>query len=74
MLALRLGFRLHRMHEMQTIVTDLRGVRLSVCHAAHLGFTERGLFGAAFAQSLWPLVICSCIGAVFSLLPTLVGV
>jgi len=31
------------MHEMQTILTDVRGVCLSVCqsvcHAAHLGFT-----------------------------------
>jgi len=39
------------MREMQTIVTDVRGVcpsvRLSVCHAAQLGFTERGSFGAA---------------------------
>jgi len=26
------------MHEMQTIVTDVRGVCLSVCHAAQLGF------------------------------------
>jgi len=24
--------KLHRMHEMQTIVTDVRGVCLSVCH------------------------------------------
>jgi len=40
------------MHEMQTIVTGVRGVCLymsmSVCHA--------GSFGAAFAKSLWPLV------------------
>jgi len=28
--------RLHRMHEMQTIDTDVRGVSLSVCHAAQL--------------------------------------
>jgi len=26
--------KLHRMHEMQTIVTDVRGVCQSVCHAA----------------------------------------
>jgi len=32
-------FRLHRMHEMQTIVTDVRGVCLSVCRTAQLGFT-----------------------------------
>jgi len=38
--------RLHRVHEMQTIVTDVRGV----CHAA------QGSFGAAFAESLLPLV------------------
>jgi len=31
-------FRLHRMHEMQSILTDVCGVSLSVCHAAHLGF------------------------------------
>jgi len=39
--------KLHRMHEMQTIVTDDRGVCPSVCllvclsvnHAVHLGFT-----------------------------------
>jgi len=27
-------FRLHRMHEMLTIVTDVCGVSVSVCHAA----------------------------------------
>jgi len=52
------------MHEMQTIVTDDRGVCPSVCHAAQLGFTVRGSFGAAFVKSLWPLV-CYC--SVFSL-------
>jgi len=35
-------FKLHRMHEMQPNLTDVRGVCLSVClsvcHAAHLGF------------------------------------
>jgi len=31
--------RLHRMHEMQSILTDVHGVCPSVCHAAHLGFT-----------------------------------
>jgi len=30
-------FRLHRMHEIQAIVSDVRGVCLSVCHAAELG-------------------------------------
>jgi len=28
----------------------------SVCHAAQLGFTVRGSFGAASVKSLWPLV------------------
>jgi len=57
--------RLQRTHDMQTIVTDVRCVCLSVClsvrpsvslyvcHAA-LGFTVRG---AAFVKSLWPLVL-----------------
>jgi len=46
------------MHEMQTIVTDVRGVSvsfsLSVCHAAQLGgmCSVCRLFGAAFAKSL----------------------
>jgi len=31
-------------------------VSLSVCHAAHIGFTVRGSFSAAFAKSLWPFV------------------
>jgi len=48
------------MHEMQTIVTDVRGVCLSVClsvcHAAQLSFTVRESIGAAFAKLLWPLV------------------
>jgi len=35
---------------MQTIVTDVRGVCRSVCHAV------RGSFGAAFAKPLRPLV------------------
>jgi len=51
-------FRLHRMHEIQTIVTDVRGVCQSVCHATQLGFTVRGSSGAAFAKLLWPLVVC----------------
>jgi len=59
-MVLALIIRLHRMHEMQTIAADMRGVCLSVClsvcHAAQLGFTMRGSFGAAFAKSLWPLV------------------
>jgi len=40
------------MHEMQTIVTDVRGDCLSVCHVAQLCVVIR----AAFAKSLWPLV------------------
>jgi len=34
--------RLHRMHDMQTIVTDVRGVCLSACHVAQLNFTVWG--------------------------------
>jgi len=46
------------MHEMQTIVTDVHGVCLSVCHmGAQLGFTVWGSFGAAYAKSLWPDVV-----------------
>jgi len=37
------------MHEMQTIVTDVCGVRLSVC-------SEGGGFNAAFTKVIWPLV------------------
>jgi len=44
------------MHEMQTIVTNVHGVCLSVSHVAQLGFSVRGSFGAAFAKSLWPPV------------------
>jgi len=48
------------MHEMQTIVTDVRGVCLSVCHAAQsTRFTVLESFDAAFARSLWPLVMLS---------------
>jgi len=49
------------MHEMQTVVTDVRGVRLfislSVMRLNRLGFTVRRSFGAVFAKLLWPLVI-----------------
>jgi len=57
------------MNEMQLIVTDVRGVCLSVSqsvclsvclsvyHTAQLGFTVRRSFSAAFAKSLWHLVI-----------------
>jgi len=48
------------MYEMQTIVTDVRGVclsaRPSVCHAARS--VCAGSFGAAFARLLWLLVLC----------------
>jgi len=44
------------MHEMQTIVTDVRSVSLSVCHMAQLGLTVRASFCAAFARSWWSLV------------------
>jgi len=48
------------MHEMQTIVTDVRGVCPSVCLSR--GSTRRrmqsvrGAFAAAFAKLLWHLV------------------
>jgi len=49
------------MHEMQTIVSDVCSVCLSVCLSVSTrlisGFTARGSFGAAFAKSLWPLVL-----------------
>jgi len=53
------------MHEMQTIVNDVRGVCLSVRLSVSLFVTPlnsaaravcAGSFGAAFAKSLWPLV------------------
>jgi len=54
------------MHEMLTIVTDVRGVCLSVCLSSDLNRRRRvqctpravcvGSFGAAFAKHLWPLV------------------
>jgi len=51
--------RLHQMYEMQTTVTNVRGV-LSVCSS--MRYTTQltwlncvGSFGAAFAKSLWPL-------------------
>jgi len=47
------------MHEMQTIVTDVRGVCLSVCLSCGctLHAMSTGSFGAAFVKSLWPLAI-----------------
>jgi len=58
----RVVFRHHRIHEMQTIVTDVCGVcqsvHQSVCHVAQLGgaCSLCRSFGAAFAKSLWLLV------------------
>jgi len=43
------------MHNLQTIVIDVRGVCLSVCLSR--GFTVRGSLGAAFVKSFWPLAI-----------------
>jgi len=48
-------FRLHRVHEMQTIVTDYPGVCLSVSLSVMLLHCV-GSFSAAFAKALWPLV------------------
>jgi len=54
--------RLHRVHELHGCC--YRCARcLSVCHAAHLGFTLRGSFGAVFAKSLWPLVVSRSLAA-----------
>jgi len=56
--------RKQKIHEMQTIVTDVRGVCLS------RGLCQQcvwGSFGAAFAKSLWPLVItCKATSALHS--------
>jgi len=55
--------RLHRMHEMQTILTDGRGVCLSCGfnRQRRVQCTQRtvcaGSFGAAFVKLLWPPVI-----------------
>jgi len=51
------GIRLFLMHEMQTVVTDVRGVCLSVTRLNSAAHTVcAGSFGAAFAKLLWPLV------------------
>jgi len=66
------------MHEIQTIVIDVRDVCLSVYPSVclsrqlnKLGFTVRGSFGAVFAKLLWSLVssrarsrYCFCDGGV----------
>jgi len=49
-------FRLHRMHEMQTIVTDDRVVCPPVCQSVY----HAGSFSATFAKLLWPLVQVGC--------------
>jgi len=56
-------FRLHRMHETLTILTNVHGVSLS-CSLKHwrcVQCTPRavfaGLFGTAFVKLLWPLII-----------------
>jgi len=54
-------FRLHRMHEMLTIVTDLRGVCLSAClsvtQCGHVMYAVcAGSFGTAFAKCPRPVV------------------
>jgi len=52
------------MHEMQTIVTDVRSVCLSVSMSQllnYLAFTVRGSFDAAFVKLLCPLVIAATV-------------
>jgi len=50
--------RLRRMHEMQTIVIDDRGVCLSACLLQSSTWLHcAGSFGAASAKSLRPLVL-----------------
>jgi len=53
-------FRLHRMHEMQTIVTDVCFVCLSITQLNSAMSVEcAGSYSAAFAKSIWPLIISS---------------
>jgi len=47
-------FRLHRMHEMQTIVTDVRGVCLSRGRSTRLHCSK-----VIRCKSLWPHVVVS---------------
>jgi len=51
-----IGPRLQRMHEMQTIVIDVRGVCMSVCRHSFAQLCVCGAFRAAFAKSLSLLV------------------
>jgi len=60
-LLLQCVIRLHRMHEMLTILTDVRGVCQSVClSVTRIKLAARAVCawscGAAFAKCLWPLV------------------
>jgi len=53
------------MHEMQSILTDVRGVCQYVCHVAHLGFTVQKLmaeqikmlFGVSTPGGPWNIVL-----------------
>jgi len=51
--------RLHRMHEMQTIITDDRGVCQSVCHAAQLSSDACSVHGV-IRCSLCQITLASC--------------
>jgi len=59
------GFRLYRMHEMQTVVTDVRGVCLSVClsrgstrlYCAKTDKRIKMLFGVNTPGSPWNIVL-----------------
>jgi len=61
-------FRLHRMHEMLTIVIDVCGVCVSVClsvmqlksvvaYAVHAACCVRGVIWCSLCKCLWPLVL-----------------
>jgi len=56
------------MHEMQTIVTDVRGVCLSICPSVCLSVFHGGstssasLCGGIRCKLLWPLVSVICTG------------
>jgi len=45
---------MHEIIEMLTVVTDVRGVSLSVCHAAQLGFiVQQWLNGSRWSEHSW---------------------
>jgi len=44
------------MHEMQTIVTDDRGVCLSICHAAQLGYAVQKQLNGSRSYFGWKLL------------------